>query len=262
MKTTAPRGRPAPLRRPDRERHGIAGLVLAGYLFNLGLWADKLLYFFWAWREPGAGLRERVQTALGHGLPMLLACLAMVPGVAVLLSYLEAEFARRHAAFYGAVRAGTLEAIDEAGRALGASVRERLQEIGRIQGITMVLLLLGGPGVLELLHAPPRVRLLFYIDAAAASLGVLLLAALQLLGCLEQRALALRLGLLLLAANTALTPTARSLLPAVPGLGCAAAMALCSGLALRLLLRRLRHLEYETFMLRRQAPRLFPWRPA
>ena len=222
-------------------------LGLVGLFYNLGVWIDKLI-FWW-----GAGTGQRVLGPLRasevYDLPIFLAYLTIVPGMAVFLVRVETDFAEAHREFYAAVRDGApllrLEAL--CGNMTDAA-RRAVVDIVKIQGITLIMCAALGPWLLSLagiseLHLP-----LFYIDAAGVALQVILLAVTSMFFYLDRRrAVSVLTGLLLLS-NAGFTWLSMRLGPDLYGYGFAMAMAVTSLLGLVLLSRTFSTLVRDTCM--------------
>jgi polysaccharide biosynthesis protein PelG len=87
-----------------RRGQAFHGLAVVGLLYNLGIWADKLL--FWCNPATSEAVLGPLRASVLYDLPMFLACLSTIPGMAVYLVRFETDFAEQHAGFYDAVREG------------------------------------------------------------------------------------------------------------------------------------------------------------
>ena len=231
-----------------RRGEAFPSLAAVGLFYNLGVWIDKLAFWYNpATSSPALG---PLRTSLIYDIPLSLAYLSSLPGMAVFLVRIETDFAEEHRAFYRAVReGGTLAEIERRKDAMVRAVRQGIYDIFKVQGVTLVLLLLGGPRLLRALSISPLHLHLLYVDAAAVCVQVLLLSILNVLFYLDQRRLALLLTALLCGANLVLSLLTQALGPSFYGYGYAGALLLCSLLGLALLSRKLDRLEFETFML-------------
>ncbi len=223
-------------------------LALTGLAYNLGIWADKLV--FWlnpATSEPVIG---PLRASVIYDIPIFLAYLSIIPGMAVFLVRMETDFAEIYDRFYRSVREGdTLEHIRRYKRQMVLTVRQGIYEIFKVQGLTVVVLLMGGPVILDILGISRLYLPLFNVDLIGVGVQVLLLSILNVLFYLDLLGIALALCLLFLASNLGLTWLTLQLGPQFYGLGFAGAVVLTSLIGLALLSRQLRRLEYETFML-------------
>ena len=223
-------------------------LVATGFLYNLAIWADKILFWYNpATSEPVLG---PLRGSLIYDLPIFLAYLSIIPGMGVFLVRVETDFAEQYEAFYHAVREGdTLAHIEARKDLMVEAVQRGLYEIFKVQGLTVIVLLLLGESLLAALGISPLYARLFYVDLCGAAVQVLLLAILNVFFYLDQRLIVLFLSALFLALNVALTLLTQRLGPIFYGYGFAVSVTLTSLLGLALLSRKLDRLEYETFML-------------
>src|SRR6185437_4086343 len=108
--------------------------------------------------------------------PIFLAYLFILPGMAVFLVSMEADFAEQHERFYRAVREGdTLMHIEHRRDRMVYAARQGIYEIFKVQGLTVVLCLLWGRELLHVVGISPLYIHLFYIDVVAVSVQVLLM---------------------------------------------------------------------------------------
>jgi len=143
----------------------------------------------------------------------------------------------------------TLENLERLKDAMVYVVRQGIYEILKVQGLTVILLILCGSELLGALGISQGYLYLFYIDVVAAGLQVLLLAVLNIFFYLDQRRITLGLSVVFLVSNTAFTLVSQHLGPAYYGYGFASSMLLTNLIGLWLLSSKLDTLEYETFMM-------------
>jgi uncharacterized membrane protein len=223
-------------------------LGLVGIIYNLGIWIDKLIF----WWNPATSrvVLGPLRSSEVYDLPIFLAYLTIVPGMAVFLVRVETDFAECYRAFYSAVRDGApLRRIEALRDSMTDAARRGVVDIVRAQGITLLGVTLVGPTLLRVfgiseLHLP-----LFYIDAAGVALQVILLAVTSMFFYLDRRGAIIALTLLLLFLNTFLTLLTQQLGPEYYGYGFAVAMAVTSLTGLVALSRAFAYLVRDTFML-------------
>lgn len=223
-------------------------LGLIGFTYNLGVWSDKLM--FWLNPTTSRSVLGPLRASEVYDLPIFLAYLTSVPAMAVFLLRVETDFAEAHAAFYAGVRDGaTLDRLETLNASLTASARRAIVDIVRVQFITLILcsaaggLLLRAFGI-STLHLP-----LFYIDATAVALLVLLLAVTSMFFYLDRRREVLVLTLSLLICNVTFTWLTQQLGPLFYGYGFAIAAGVTSLYGILKLDRTFGHLVRDTFML-------------
>ena len=223
-------------------------LAGTGLFYNLAIWADKFMFWFNpATSEPVIG---PFRASLIYDIPIFLAYLSIIPGMAVFLVRIETDFAEIYDRFYDSVREGdTLQHIRLYKQRMVQIVRQGIYEIFKIQGMTVVILFLLGPHILDALGISRLYLTLFSIDLVAVGVQVLLLAILNVLFYLDRLWTAFAICLLFLASNIIFTWLTLLAGPEFYGLGFAAAVIVASLVGLALLSRQLARLEYETFML-------------
>ena len=73
-------------------------LAATGFLYNLGIWIDKLLFWFTpSTSEPVLG---PLRASIIYDMPIFLAYLSIVPGMAVFLVRVETAFAEQYDGFF------------------------------------------------------------------------------------------------------------------------------------------------------------------
>ena len=223
-------------------------LLAIGTLFNLGVWADK--FMFWIFPDTSEPVVGLLRASIIYDLPVFLAYLSIIPGMAVFMVRIETDFVEYYDKFYDAVRSGgSLEYIEDMRDEMLYSIRQGLAEIGKIQTLAVLVTFVAGPTLLELLGISELYLPLLHLQVIGAGLQVVLLSVLNVFFYLDQRRIILILCLEFLVLNVILTGFSLWKGAAFYGYGFTVAVliTLCTGLAL--LDRKLNRLEYETFML-------------
>lgn len=224
------------------------GLIWAGFLYNLGVWVDKLM--FWFYPDTSQHIIGPLRASLIYDLPIFLAYLAIIPGMAVFLVRIETDFVEYYQKFYGAVReGGSLEHIENMRDNMLFTIRQGLFGIVKIQSIAVLVVFVLGDNLLGWLGISRLYLPLLYVDVVAAGLQVVLLGILNIFFYLDKRHIVVFLCLLFLAANLALTSLSLHLGASYYGYGFALSLLITVLAGMRLLSRKLDLLEYETFML-------------
>jgi len=233
----------------DRRRAYLS-LSATGLLYNVGIWIDKLIFWFTpSTSEPVLG---PLRASIIYDLPIFLAYLSILPGMAVFLVRVETDFAEEYHAFFDAVRGGeTLGEIRRRRDRLTLAVRRGVSEILKIQGITVLVLLLAGPRLLDYVGISRLHLQLFSIDLVGVAMQVLMLAVFNVLFYLDERRAVLSLSALFVATNVVLTIASQAAGPAFYGYGFALSTAVTSIAGLLVTSRKLDRLEMHTFMLAR-----------
>jgi polysaccharide biosynthesis protein PelG len=228
-------------------RRSFWSLVITGVFYNLGIWVDK--FVFWANPVVSDPVIGPLRASLIYDIPIFLAYLSIVPGMAVFLVRVETDFADSYDAFYDAVRNGqSLLSIQRLKGGLSRAARRGVGDIFKVQGIALLILLLVGPRFLAFIGISPLYLHLFYIDLLGVGTQVLMLAVFNVLFYLDQRRGVLVLSSLFAACNLLLTILTQRLGPAYYGYGFALATAIASLLGLTFISRKLERLECDTFM--------------
>ena len=223
-------------------------LLWTGFFFNAGIWADKLLFWF----DPvtGQDVIGPLRASLVYDVPVFLAYIAIIPGMAVFLVRIETDFVEYYDKFYNAVReGGSLDQIEQMRDEMVFSIRQGVYEIIKIQTIAVLLAFVAGPAVLSWLNISQLYLPLLYIDVVAAGLQVVLLGILNIFFYLDKRITVTFLTALFLILNIGLTAITLKMGAPFFGYGFAAALLITVLVAMLILEERLKMLEYETFML-------------
>jgi uncharacterized membrane protein len=223
-------------------------LMITGLFYNLGVWADKLL--FWYFPDTGQAIIGPLRASLIYDLPVFLAYLAIIPGMAVFLVRIETDFVEYFQKFYDSVRdGGSLDFIEQMRDEMVFTIRQALFEIIKIQSMAVLIVFVAGPTLLNLLGISRLYLPLLYVDVVAAGLQVVLLGLLNIFFYLDKRAYVMFLTALFLILNLGLTAVTLQLGAAFYGYGFAVALLITVVVAMQLLEKKLARLEYETFML-------------
>lgn len=231
-------------------RKAFISLALCGLFYNLGVWVDKFVFWF----DPSVSFQviDIFRASYIYDLPIFIAYLAIIPGMAVFMLHVETDFAGANERFYKTVRdGGTLEAIYLLKDQMVLACKNSLYQIVKVQGITLALLLLWSEEILILLKIDLAYLHLLYVDLVGVSLQVLLMAILNIMFYLDKRYQALVLILLMAISNLVLTQASIVLGPEFYGYGFALAMLITTLAGLIMLNRQFNQLEYSTFMLQR-----------
>ena len=216
--------------------------------YNLGVWMDK--FVFWLYPPTSESIIGPLRASVIYDLPVFMAYLCILPGMAVFLVRIETDFVEYYDAFFEAVRTGgSLEYIEDMRDEMVYSVRQGLAEIAKIQALALIVAVVLGPAALEALGISSLYLPLFYIQTLGASLQVGFLALLNIFFYLDRRRLILGLTALFCVANLGFTLLTLKMGAIYYGYGYAAAVLLALVCGLYFLDRRLGRLEYETFML-------------
>ena len=225
-------------------------LLLTGLCYNLGIWIDKII--FWFNPSTSSHVIGPLRASMLYDLPIFLAYLAIIPGMAVFLVRIETDFAEWYDRVFSAIRGGeTLQHIGQLKQQMILSVRQGLLEICKVQGLTVVLLFLIAPKLLAWLGISAFYLPLFYVDLIGVSIQVVFMALLNVFFYLDKRTIVLELCVIFVLLNAMLTVVSQQLGPSFFGYGFTLSVLACVLLGLVRLSSSLEDLEYETFMLGR-----------
>jgi len=225
-----------------------AFLIIPGICYNAGIWMDK--FVFWFNPATSQSIIGPLRASLIYDLPIFLAYLSIVPGMAVFLVRMETDFVEFYDKFYDAVReGGSLQYIREMHDEMVRTAREGIFDIMKIQSLAILVCILAGPATLRALGISELYLPLLYVDVVSAGLQVVLLGLLNINFYLDRRPRVLLLTVLLLVLNLLFTALSIMLGPYYFGYGFAAALLVTVVVGMVLLNRDFELLEYETFML-------------
>ena len=223
-------------------------LGIAGLTYNLGAWVDK--FIFWYNPATGHAVIGKLNASIVYDMPIFLAYLSILPGMAIFFFRLESDFAEKYDLFYDAVRnGGTLGRIKRYKNDMIAVVRHSIHEILMIQGIVDIILFLTAPKVFYLLHIPQLYLGLLYILTIGAMLQIAFMSVLAILYYLDRKKVAMWLCILFFVGNTVLTLISIDLGPAFFGYGYTVSLLIAFTASLLVIRNEMDRLDYETFML-------------
>ena len=223
-------------------------LCAIGLFYNLGVWVDKFIFWFTA--DTSQAIIGPLRASVIYDLPVFLAYLSIIPGMAIFLVRMETDFVEYYDAFYNAVRSGgSLEIIEEHRNSMVETIRLGIFEIVKIQAIASLAVFVLGERILSWMGISTLYLPLLYIDVIAASLQVVLLGVLNVFFYLDKRRIVLGLTAGFVLLNVALTHVSIMLGPAFYGYGFALALLAVVLAGFVLLGRTMEKLEYQTFMM-------------
>lgn len=125
-------------------------LVLVGLLYNVAIWADK--FMFWYFPPTSEPIIGGLRASLIYDLPVFLSYLSIIPGMAVFLVRIETDFVEYYDKFYDAVRSGgSLEYIESMRDEMVYAIQQGLGEIAKIQTLAVLVTFVAGPALLDAL---------------------------------------------------------------------------------------------------------------
>jgi uncharacterized membrane protein len=223
-------------------------LCAIGLFYNLGVWVDK--FIFWFTTDTSQSIIGPLRASVIYDLPVFLAYLSIIPGMAIFLVRMETDFVEYYDAFYNAVRSGgSLEIIEEHRNSMVETIRLGIFEIVKIQAIASLAVFVLGERILSWMGISTLYLPLLYIDVIAASLQVVLLGVLNVFFYLDKRRIVLALTGAFVLLNVGLTKLSILMGPAFYGYGFALALLAVVLAGFVMLGRTMERLEYQTFMM-------------
>jgi len=225
-------------------------LGIAGLAYNLGAWVDK--FIFWYHEATGHAVIGKLHASVVYDMPIFLAYLSILPGMAIFFFRLEADFADKYDLFYSAVRdGGTLGVIHKYQTDMIEVVRHAMHEILMVQGIVDIILFLSAPHVFAWLKIPQLYLGLLFILSIGALLQLAFMSVLAILHYLNRRVLAMWLSVAFFVLNAVLTYFSIDLGPAFFGYGYTVSLLIVFILSLIVIRNEMDRIDYETFMLQK-----------
>ena len=222
-------------------------LIFIGLFYNAGVWVDKII--FWFSPLTSHMVIGPLRASEIYDLPIFIAYLGIVPGMAYFLLKMETEFSLHYKAYYNAISfGGTLTTIREKHQAMVDAAREGIQTIIKIQTAVVLLFFIAGSEILQFLGISKFYVHLLVIDSISVSLQMLLLALLNILFYLDKRKLALFLCVTLTVANILLSYLSIQLGPFYFGYGFAFALLITVVIGMKALDQVFKKLTFKTFM--------------
>ncbi len=229
--------------------HFYFSLVVTSFCYNLGIWIDK--FIFWFAPTTSYSVIGFLRGSLIYDVPIFIAYLALIPGMAVFLLRVEADFAYFYQQFFEAIREGqTLSQIRAMRDQMTNSAQDAIVEIIKVQMVTIIFIFLLGDKLLHLLHISTYYKNLLYIDVVGASLQVVLLAILNILFYLDRRNQALKLCVMFVVLNFIFTLITIYYGPLFYGYGFTLALTFVCAYGTHILNSELSDLDYKAIMLR------------
>jgi uncharacterized membrane protein len=223
-------------------------LGIAGLTYNLGAWIDK--FIFWYHPATGHAVIGKLNASIVYDMPIFLAYLSILPGMAIFFYRLESDFAEKYDLYYDAVRSGgTLGMIQRYRNDMVGVIRHAIHEILMIQGILDIILFLTAPKVFEILNIPQLYLGLLYILTIGALLQIAFMSVLAILYYLDRKKVAMWLCIAFFVSNMVLTIISIDMGPSFFGYGYTVSLLLVFLSSLVVIRNEMDRLDYETFML-------------
>ena len=232
-----------------RRKNIYLSLIITSFCYNLGIWIDK--FIFWYTPSTSHAVLGPLRGSLIYDVPIFLAYLALIPGMAIFLLRVETDFAEYYHRFYNAIRHGqTLAHIQLMRDKMVSTAQNAIQEIIKMQLLVLMVVFLFGDRILVFLHISVIYKNLLFIDVVGTSLQVIFLAILNILFYLDRRKDALWLCVWFVVLNAIFTTLSIYLGPLYYGYGFTFALVIVCAYGMHLLNYEFTDLDYKAIMLR------------
>ena len=224
-------------------------LILIGFIFNLAVWVDKFIF----WYSPSTSYQVigPFRGSWFYDLPIFIAYLCSVPGMAVFLLLIETNFSDDYKDFHEAIRwVKSFEYIKMKGEKMGGYAMNVIYSILKIQAIVIILVFQFGSRLLEILHLSSLYTNVLYVAVIGTSLQVVLLALISILFHMDRLKDILLISIVFLITNLLLTISSLYLGPFYYGFGFTCALMITCSLGMYLVNEEFTDLEYKVIMLR------------
>ncbi len=221
-------------------------LALAGFAYNLAIWADKWVMWFAVEREISS---TRLISFPIYDSAMFLAYLSIVPAMAIFIVAIETNFFERYLDYYrGIQNHATLEQIRRAHRAISQELNTSGRNLIVLQAVIAALVVLLSPQIFDLLQLPSRQLGVFRLGVLGALFHILLLFTMIVLSYFDLRRTMLWINLFFLVSNVLFTWVTLELGFAWYGYGYFLSSLLTFCLAYALCVNSIAKLSYLTFI--------------
>jgi len=205
---------------------------------------------FWYHPATGYAVIGKLHASLVYDMPIFLAYLSILPGMAIFFYRLEADFAQKYDLYYNSVRnGGTLKAIKGYQNDMIYVIRHAIHEIIIIQAIVDIVLFLTVPYLFDFLHIPQLYLGLLYVLTIGAMLQLAFMSVLAILYYLDRKVVAMWLSISFFVLNTILTLLSIDMGPAMFGYGYTVSLLIVFTASMLVIRKEMDKLNYETFML-------------
>ncbi|WP_269539441.1 exopolysaccharide Pel transporter PelG [Cerasicoccus fimbriatus] len=166
-------------------------LFVCGFAYNLGIWSDKLIYWYFSPFQVHLG--GVLYACPVYDVAVYLSFLSIVPGMAVFLLTIESSFAIEMAEYIEAIEAkANLATLEERTQRIIESVQNGFFTMIKVQGLVTILLIAGAESVVSSLGIGALQLSIFRVTLVAAFLCVILFSLLTVLfylDCLKEAAI-------------------------------------------------------------------------
>jgi len=222
-------------------------LAFTGFFYNAGIWADK--FVFWLNPYTSSQVFGRLRDSVIYDVPIFLAYLSMVPGMAVFFIKIEGEFAEYYSIYYEAIlRGDTFKKISSAGNAMIFSARDAFFDVLRIQAIADIIIFLIDRSLFRLFGISYIYLPLFHILLLGTLLQLMLFVLICFLFYFDRKKESLFITFIFFLLNTVFSIISIYLGPYYYGYGYVYSLLISIVVSIIFLRRFLNEINYHTFM--------------
>ena len=221
-------------------------LMLLGFVMTLGIWVDKILFWYGPGSEKIAGY---IHVNRLYDIAMFFSLLTVVPTLALFVFYFETGFYERYRGVFLLLEGRRpLAEVLEAKERMVDFIKRGLGYILKIQGAVTFIVVLNGHGILNLFHADLLALPIFRMGALGGFCQVILTMEFTLLLYFNQQKMVSALAWVLLVSNAGLTFLFWHISPRLEGMGYLTACLLSAVYGYYLVDRGVYDFEFTVFM--------------
>jgi len=229
------------------KRKSYYSLLLSGLFYNIGIWADK--FIFWFNPVTGKPIFGNLRASVMYDIPIILAYICLIPGIAVFFLKLEVEFASSYDNYFNAVRSwGKLEDLYRLANKMIDNVRTTLYDTLRVQGIGGVLIFFFEEKIFKFFNLPSIYIPLFNILLVGAILQLAFMVIFAILSYFDRRRDLAIISFIFALGNLIFTMITQFLGPYYYGYGFALSVLIAVLIGMLRLRRFLNEVHYRTFV--------------
>ncbi|MBM4396725.1 MAG: exopolysaccharide Pel transporter PelG [Deltaproteobacteria bacterium] len=221
-------------------------LAGAGVAYNAAIWIDKIIL----WYSPsGLHIHSFFYTHFPYDSAMFVAYITIVPTLSVFLLRIETDFYLRYKNYYGTIlQKAPLDVILARKREMLDVLKSALYTVLVYQGTVTAAAFIAMPLLVTLIGVDPAFTPIFRVATIGAFFHAGLLVLMIIVLYFDFRGTALIVSVVFFLTNGTFTLLTTGMPDWTLGWGYAASCILTLALGMFMLLNRLRHLEYLTFM--------------
>lgn len=224
-----------------------AALAWTGLFYNLGIWADKFVFWYFAGAPVAPDARLRVHHT--YDIATFMAYLVMIPGIAYFLLVVESSFYKEFRKYLSSVESDPYNAVEAGRKTLVGRMNRQVYYLLELQFLLTVAAAFIGPAVFRTMGLNEQGIPIYRVLIWAASLQVMLWVDVLLLFYFEFRVEAVAVALFFCISNAALSWLSLAAPGLTPGWGYLASVFFSVLLGFALLQERLKDLHRHIFHL-------------